>query len=99
MYLKRSRMARTLILALTLMGLACSDDDPSDDMPPMDGGPVADSGPDGGPGGKGMVPGLYMFSAAFSEARFGYACALGMVLFVIILLLTIVYQKYVKVEK
>ncbi len=56
-------------------------------------------GPDGGPGGKGMVPGLYMFSAAFSEGRFGYACALGMVLFVIILLLTIVYQKYVKVEK
>lgn len=56
-------------------------------------------GPDGGPGGKGMVPGLYMFSAAFSEGRFGYACALGMVLFVIILLLTIVYQKYVKVDK
>ena len=56
-------------------------------------------GSDGGPGGKGMVPGLYMFSAAFSEARFGYACALGMVLFIIILLLTIVYQKYVKVDK
>ncbi|WPJ96081.1 hypothetical protein SH580_00005 [Coraliomargarita algicola] len=56
-------------------------------------------GPDGGPGGKGMVPGLYMFTAAFSEGRFGYACALGMVLFVIILLLTIVYQKYVKVDK
>jgi len=56
-------------------------------------------GPDGGPGGKGMVPGLYMFSAAFTEGRFGYACALGMVLFAIILLLTIVYQKYVKVEK
>jgi len=56
-------------------------------------------GPEGGPGSKGMVPGLYMFSAAFSEGRFGYACALGMVLFVIILLLTIVYQKYVKVEK
>ncbi len=56
-------------------------------------------GADGGPGGKGMVPGLYMFSSAFTEARFGYACALGMVLFVIILLLTIVYQKYVKVEK
>ncbi|WP_269540906.1 carbohydrate ABC transporter permease [Cerasicoccus fimbriatus] len=56
-------------------------------------------GPDGGPGNKGMVPGLYMFSSAFSEGRFGYACALGMVLFVIILLLTIVYQKYVKVDK
>jgi ABC-type sugar transport system permease subunit len=56
-------------------------------------------GPDGGPGGKGMVPGLYMFSSAFAEGRFGYACALGMVLFVIILLLTIVYQRYVKVDK
>ena len=56
-------------------------------------------GPAGGPGNKGMVPGLYMFSSAFSEGRFGYACALGMVLFVIILLLTIVYQKYVRVEK
>lgn len=56
-------------------------------------------GPEGGPGNKGMVPGLYMFSTAFSEGRFGYACALGMVLFVIILLLTIVYQKYVKVDK
>lgn len=56
-------------------------------------------GPDGGPGNRGMVPGLYMFSSAFSEGRFGYACALGMVLFVIILSLTIVYQKYVKVEK
>lgn len=56
-------------------------------------------GPEGGPGNKGMVPGLYMFSSAFSEGRFGYACALGMVLFVIILLLTIVYQKYVRVEK
>ncbi len=56
-------------------------------------------GPDGGPGNRGMVPGLYMFSSAFSEGRFGYACALGMVLFVIILTLTIVYQKYVKVDK
>ncbi|WP_269523142.1 carbohydrate ABC transporter permease [Coraliomargarita parva] len=56
-------------------------------------------GPEGGPGAKGMVPGLYMFGSAFSEGRFGYACALGMVLFAIILMLTIVYQKYVKVDK
>jgi len=56
-------------------------------------------GPTGGPGGKGMVPGLYMFTSAFTEGRYGYACAMGMVLFVIILLLTIVYQKYVKVDK
>ena len=56
-------------------------------------------GPHGGPGNKGMVPGLYMYREAFFNGRFGYACALGMVLFVVILSLTIIYQKYVKVEK
>lgn len=56
-------------------------------------------GPDGGPGNRGMVPGLYMFKKAFEDGRFGYACALGMVLFVLILVLTIIYNKYVKVEK
>jgi ABC-type sugar transport system permease subunit len=56
-------------------------------------------GPDGGPGNKGMVPGLYIFSSAFTEGKFGYGCALGMVLFVIIMTLTIIYQKYVKVDK
>jgi ABC-type sugar transport system permease subunit len=56
-------------------------------------------GREGGPGNVGMVPGLYMYKSAFIDQRYGYACALGMVLFVVILLLTIVYQKYVKVEK
>lgn len=56
-------------------------------------------GQDGGPGNVGMVPGLYMYKSAFIDQRYGYACALGMVLFVVILLLTIVYQKYVKVDK
>jgi ABC-type sugar transport system permease subunit len=56
-------------------------------------------GPDGGPGNVGMVPGLYMYKSAFVEGRFGYACALGMVLFVMILAITVVYQKYVKVDK
>lgn len=56
-------------------------------------------GPWGGPGSKGMVPGLYMYSAAFLEQRFGYACALGMILFVILLSITVLYQKYVKVDK
>jgi ABC-type sugar transport system permease subunit len=56
-------------------------------------------GPNGGPGNRGMVPGLYMFKKAFLENQFGYACALGMVLFVIILGLTVIYNKYVKVEK
>ncbi|MBN1942832.1 MAG: sugar ABC transporter permease, partial [Phycisphaerae bacterium] len=56
-------------------------------------------GPEGGPGNKGMVPGLYMFREAFFNQKYGYACALGMVMFVIVLSITIFYQKYVKVEK
>lgn len=56
-------------------------------------------GRDGGPGNVGMVPGLYMYRSAFVDLKYGYACALGMVLFVIILLLTVIYQKYVKVDK
>lgn len=56
-------------------------------------------GPDGGPGNVGMVPGLYMFKTAFDDGHFGYACALGLILFVLILLLTVIYNRYVKVEK
>ena len=56
-------------------------------------------GPDGGPSNVGMVPGLYMYKKAFVDARFGYACALGMVMFALILLITVIYQKYVKVDK
>jgi ABC-type sugar transport system permease subunit len=56
-------------------------------------------GASGGPGGKGLVPGLYMYQQAFIESKYGYACALGMYLFIMILALTVIYQKYVKVEK
>jgi ABC-type sugar transport system permease subunit len=56
-------------------------------------------GRDGGPGGAGMVPGLYMYNKAFNQSEFGYACTLGMCMFAIVLALTIFYQKYVKVEK
>jgi len=56
-------------------------------------------GPHGGPGNVGMVPGLYMFREGFFYQRFGYACALGMILFVIILSITLFYQKVVRVEK
>ncbi|MEM6822597.1 MAG: ABC transporter permease subunit, partial [Verrucomicrobiota bacterium] len=54
---------------------------------------------EGGPGNKGLVPGLYMYKKAFLDGRFGYACALGFIMFLIILGLTIVYNKYVKVDK
>lgn len=56
-------------------------------------------GADGGPGNRGMVPGLYMYKKAFEDGHFGYACALGMILFFIVLGLTIIYNKYVRVEK
>ena len=56
-------------------------------------------GPSGGPGGKGMVPGLHMYKSAFLEGRYGYSCALGMILFVLLLAITVVYQKFVRVDK
>jgi ABC-type sugar transport system permease subunit len=56
-------------------------------------------GPQGGPGNIGMVPGLYMYKTAFVDGQFGYACALGMILAALILVITVMYQKYVKVDK
>lgn len=53
----------------------------------------------GGPGGRGMVPGLWMYNRAFIAGEFGYACAIGMVLFVFILSLTYLNNKYVRVDK
>lgn len=56
-------------------------------------------GPDGGPANRGLVPGLYMYSKAFVQNEFGYACALGLIMAAAVLLLTMVYQRYVKVDK
>jgi ABC-type sugar transport system permease subunit len=56
-------------------------------------------GPSGGPEGRGMVPGLWMFNKAFVAGEFGYACALGILLFFFILGLTYINNKYVRVEK
>jgi raffinose/stachyose/melibiose transport system permease protein len=50
----------------------------------------------GGPGFESMVPGLWMYFNAFSFQRMGYACAIGVVLFVIILGMTTVNLKYFK---
>jgi len=56
-------------------------------------------GAEGGPQNKGLTPGLYMFYQAFQEQNYGYACAIGLVLFFIILVLTIINQRYVRVRK
>ncbi|MAE66665.1 MAG: hypothetical protein CMJ18_20545 [Phycisphaeraceae bacterium] len=56
-------------------------------------------GADGGPRNVGMVPGLYMYREAFINTRFGYSCALGVVLFALLLAITVLFQRYVRVEK
>ena len=56
-------------------------------------------GDSGGPGGSGMTPGLWMYNRAFIAGEFGYACAVGMILFVFILVLTLINNRFVRVEK
>lgn len=48
----------------------------------------------GGPGFKTMVPGFWMYLNAFSFQRMGYACAIGVTLFVIIFTLTLINFRY-----
>jgi raffinose/stachyose/melibiose transport system permease protein len=50
----------------------------------------------GGPGFKTMLPGLWMYYNAFSFQRMGYACAIGVVLFILILGLTVLNLKYLR---
>jgi raffinose/stachyose/melibiose transport system permease protein len=50
----------------------------------------------GGPGFESMVPGLWMYFNAFSFQKFGYACAIGVVLFAVIMALTVINLKYFK---
>ena len=56
-------------------------------------------GDSGGPNGRGMVPGVWMYNRAFIAGEFGYACAVGVILFTFILVLTLVNNKYVRIEK
>ena len=48
----------------------------------------------GGPGFQSMVPGLWMYQNAFDFQRMGYACAIGVILFLIILGLTALNLRY-----
>ncbi len=45
---------------------------------------------DGGPGYSSMVPALQLFQSAFNFLEFGYASAIGVVLFVAMLALTVI---------
>jgi len=44
---------------------------------------------DGGPGYSTMVPALHLYQSAFNFLEFGYASAIGVVLFVVMLTLTV----------
>lgn len=43
----------------------------------------------GGPGNGTMIPAMYMYKVAFGEGNFGYASAMGVILFIVILVLTL----------
>lgn len=47
----------------------------------------------GGPSYKSMVPGYYIYWQAFNNRRFGYACACGVVMFILIMAITLVVNK------
>lgn len=50
----------------------------------------------GGPGNATNVPGFTMFNNAFNFGHLGYACAIGTVLFLIVLALTAINLRYVR---
>lgn len=50
----------------------------------------------GGPGYSTMVPGMHLYQNAMTFDRMGYACAIGVALFLVILLLTYINMKYLR---
>jgi ABC-type sugar transport system permease subunit len=50
----------------------------------------------GGPFRSTTVPALEMYYAAFQSSRYGYACAIALVLFVIVMTITVVNMTYLK---
>lgn len=53
----------------------------------------------GGPGYDTMIPALYMYKVAFGDGRQGYASALGVVLFFIIVILTVLTNKLLSAKE
>lgn len=54
---------------------------------------------DGGPGYHTMIPALYMYKVAFGDGRQGYSSALGVFLFLIIVILTVVTNKLMSIKE
>lgn len=53
----------------------------------------------GGPGYDTMIPALYMYSVAFGDGKQGYSSALGVVLFFVIVLLTVITNKLMSAKE
>jgi ABC-type sugar transport system permease subunit len=53
----------------------------------------------GGPGFSTLVPGLYMYRQAFQYGRFGYATAIGLLMFLGILFFTYANLKLVRTRE
>jgi raffinose/stachyose/melibiose transport system permease protein len=47
----------------------------------------------GGPGWQTMLPGLYMFRSATSFSEYGFACAVGVILFLLVLIASLVVNR------
>lgn len=53
----------------------------------------------GGPGYSSMIPAMYMYQIAFGDGNMGYASTIGVVMFLIIMVLTILTQYVFKARK
>ncbi len=52
----------------------------------------------GGPGWSTLVPGMYLYQNAFMHARMGYANAIGVAMFIFLMIVTVINFKFVKTE-
>lgn len=53
----------------------------------------------GGPGFETLVPGLYMYNKAFGAKQYGYASAVGLLLFIISGIISLITLKYLRGEE
>ncbi len=54
---------------------------------------------DGGPGYETLVPGLYMYQNGFTYQRMGYACAIGLLMLLFLLVFTLTLNRFLKTER
>jgi raffinose/stachyose/melibiose transport system permease protein len=50
----------------------------------------------GGPGTSTLTPALYIYQRAFNYNQFGYSAAVGVVLFIAVVIITVLNQKFMK---